>query len=153
MENEFLDILSVEKYAAFLDGNLTPDEMQEVASLIDHDEALRQIHDASLLADETFESYLPEDLRLPPEIECESFVLPTLEEPLHCLEDSLCEVAACDSSRDEGMGPFSKDESIPSLSDDSTDDFGSNGFADDSNVIESEEHDNEYSEYSDPEDN
>ena len=43
MDNSF----SIEKFAAFLDGNLLPDEMEQISSEVNNDEMMRDILSAS----------------------------------------------------------------------------------------------------------
>lgn len=49
MDNLFNSGISIEKMAAFLDGNLSSSEMQGISSLIDNDASLKQIVGASYL--------------------------------------------------------------------------------------------------------
>ena len=111
MNNGFLDIISVEKYAAFLDGNLTPEEMQHVTDLIANNEALHQIHQTSIVAEDALSSYSSDDLKLPLEIEDDLFRLPNLEEPSILFDCSFNEVAACTYPAAEEVESFSKEES------------------------------------------
>lgn len=65
--------------AAFLDGNLSSSEMQDISSLIDNDASLKQIVGASARIDDTIGSYTESDLQMPPEIMGEDFSLPDIE--------------------------------------------------------------------------
>ena len=124
---------SIEKLAAFLDGNLSPDEMQQFSQLAEQNEALHQILAANAVIDEALSSYSETDLQLPSEILESSFSLPTIPsempsdlapltpEPRY---NEFNEVAAAVASIDEEIQPFSEidsadnDVSILSHSDD-----------------------------------
>lgn len=79
MDNLFNSGISIEKMAAFLDGNLSSSEMQGISSLIDNDASLKQIVGASARIDDTIGSYTESDLQMPPEIMGEDFSLPDIE--------------------------------------------------------------------------
>ena len=79
MDNLFNSGISIEKMAAFLDGNLSSSEMQDISSLIDNDASLKQIVGASARIDDTIGSYTESDLQMPPEIMGEDFSLPDIE--------------------------------------------------------------------------
>lgn len=92
MDNSF----SIEKFAAFLDGNLLPDEMEQISSEVNNDEMMRDILSASKQVDETIDSYTPEDLVLPDELISYDFELPSLaEDAVPYVATGECEVAAC----------------------------------------------------------
>lgn len=67
---------SIEKFAAYLDGNLPESEMQQFAQLAEHDGALRQLLDASSMVDDTMAGFTDADLQLPTEIAGIDFELP-----------------------------------------------------------------------------
>lgn len=67
---------SIEKFAAYLDGNLPKSEMQQFAQLAEHDDALRQLLDASSVVDDTIAGFTDADLQLPTEIAGTDFELP-----------------------------------------------------------------------------
>ena len=48
---------SIEKFAAYLDGNLSPDEMQQFSHLVEHDDALRQLLDANAVIDDAIDRF------------------------------------------------------------------------------------------------
>lgn len=123
---------SIEKLAAFLDGNLSPDEMQQFSLLAEHNEALHQILAANAVIDEAISSYSESDLELPSEILGSSFSLPTIpsEAPSDLTRltpepwyNEFAEVAAA-AAIDEEIHPFSEigsgdnDVCIPEHSDD-----------------------------------
>lgn len=71
---------SIEKFAAFLDGNLSQNEMQQFSQLADYDDALHELLDASSIVDETIAGFTDADLQLPPEIAGSDFELPEIED-------------------------------------------------------------------------
>lgn len=77
MDKHFNPSISIEKFAAFLDGNLPQDEMQNISSTIEHDEALKAILDTSNMIDTTLEN-IPDDVQIPDEIANLEFDLPNL---------------------------------------------------------------------------
>lgn len=80
MDKHFNPSISIEKFAAFLDGNLPQDEMQNISSTIEHDEALKAILDTSDMIDTTLENYISDDVQIPDEIANLEFNLPNLTE-------------------------------------------------------------------------
>lgn len=69
---------SIEKFAAFLDGNLSQSEMQQFSQLAEHDSALHQLLEASSVVDNTLAGFTDSDLQLPPEIVGSDFELPSI---------------------------------------------------------------------------
>lgn len=80
MDKHFNPSISIEKFAAFLDGNLPQDEMQNISSTIEHDEALKAILDTSDMIDTTLENDISDDVQIPDEIANLEFDLPNLTE-------------------------------------------------------------------------
>lgn len=105
---------SIEKFAAFLDGNLTPSEMQQFSQMAEHNNVLHQLLDASDTVDDTIAGFTDADLQFPPEIAGSSFVIPTIPadgiSPLVTLTpepiDDMLVAAAC---ADEDISMFSDD--------------------------------------------
>ena len=79
MDNLFNSGISIETMAAFLDGNLSADEMQSMSSLIGENDGMRMIVDASSVIDDTLSAYSPNELELPSELQSFDFVLPNLD--------------------------------------------------------------------------
>lgn len=77
MDKHFNPSISIEKFAAFLDGNLPQNEMQNISSNIEHDEDLKAILDTSNMIDTTLEN-IPDDVQIPDEIANLEFDLPNL---------------------------------------------------------------------------
>lgn len=70
---------SIEKLAAFFDGNLPADEMQQITRLAANNDAIHDILDANTVIDDTMASYDRLDLKLPDEIGGRDFVLPDMD--------------------------------------------------------------------------
>lgn len=70
---------SIEKFAAYLDGNLSQSEMQQFSQLAEHDSVLNQLIDASDAVDDTIAGFTDDDLQLPNEIIGSDFVLPDVD--------------------------------------------------------------------------
>lgn len=77
MNNQSLP--SIEKFAAYLDGNLSNDEMQHFLQLVANNEDLKHLIEASSEVEEILSSYDDIDLRLPEEIANLDFKLPEIE--------------------------------------------------------------------------
>lgn len=80
MDKHFNPSISIEKFAAFLDGNLPQDEMQNISSTIENDEDLKAILDTSNMIDTTLENDVSDDVQIPDEIANQEFDLPNLTE-------------------------------------------------------------------------
>lgn len=70
---------SIEKFAAYLDGNLSQDEMLQFSELAIHNEDLMNLLEANVAVNETLASYNDTDLELPEEIAGWDFNLPEIE--------------------------------------------------------------------------
>lgn len=97
MENDFMNTIGIEKFAAFLDGNLLPDEIQQISSLVAKNDMMRDIYNASNEADETLANYNADDLTLPDAIVSDAFHLPSIDNNFHqqILLDTDLDVTAC----------------------------------------------------------
>lgn len=71
--------MTIERLAAYLDCNLSADEMQSMSSLIGENDGMRMIVDASSVIDDTFSAYAPSELELTSELQSFDFALPNLE--------------------------------------------------------------------------
>ena len=69
---------SIEKFAAFLDGNLPQNEMLKFSQMAEHNNALHQMLGASTAVDNTLVGFTDADLQLPQEIASSDFELPTI---------------------------------------------------------------------------
>lgn len=92
--------VSIEKFAAYLDGNLPDDEMQRVETVIENDEGMQGVMDGLEQADLTLAEYGQEYIQLPEEIAGSDFDIPNVIENFvgegGCLE--LTDIAACAST-------------------------------------------------------
>lgn len=104
---------SIEQFAAYLDGNLSQSEMQQFSQMVEHNNELHQLLDASKVVDNTIAGFTDTDLQLPPEIAGFSFEIPSIPadgiSPLVTLtpepiDDMLVAAAAC---ADEDISMFS----------------------------------------------
>lgn len=85
-------LLSIEKFAAFLDGNLTDSEMQQFTQLVEHDQMVQSMMEAS---GNIATSYDDNDLQLPSEINDSDFEIPDLDKVAfgEYIEDSIIDNA------------------------------------------------------------
>ncbi len=70
---------SIEKFAAFLDGNLSQSEMKQFSQLAEQDEVLHQLLNASTEIEDSIAGFTDSDLQLPPEIANPDFELPDID--------------------------------------------------------------------------
>jgi hypothetical protein len=69
---------SIEQIAAFLDGNLSENEMKQFSQLAENNDVLHQLLDANSVVENTLAGFTDSDLQLPPEIVGSDFELPTI---------------------------------------------------------------------------
>lgn len=85
MENNFIPLISIEKFAAFLDENLSADEMQHVSTLIHTDSKMQEIMELSDFIDD----YLYNNnysAKLPNELFSMNFEIPSIGSNSYDLE-------------------------------------------------------------------
>lgn len=70
---------SIEKFAAYLDGNLSQDEMKQCEGLAENNETFRQLLGANSLVEETIASYNDVDFEVPEDILNQEFEIPSLD--------------------------------------------------------------------------
>lgn len=70
--------VSIEEFAAYLDGNLSDDEMQRVSSVIENDEEMQGVMDGMEQTEITLAEYGQEDMQVPEEIKKDFFSLPNV---------------------------------------------------------------------------
>lgn len=75
MDKLFESNMSIERFAAYLDGNLLDKDMQEVSALIDGDNMLAQIVDAIDVVDDYT---LSTKIELPLELQSDNFAIPNV---------------------------------------------------------------------------
>lgn len=68
--------LSIEEFAAYLDGNLSDDGMRRMSLVIENDEGMQEVMDGVEQSELTLASYTAEDLRLPEDLKGTDFLLP-----------------------------------------------------------------------------
>ena len=67
---------SIEEFAAFLDGNLSANDMQQFTQLAAHDGVLHQLLQANSVVDDTLDGITNADLQLPVDLVNTDFELP-----------------------------------------------------------------------------
>lgn len=82
MHKDFIPPVSIEEFAAYLDGNLTEDGMNEVASAILSDGFLQNILSTGNMVDETLSTYDNWNQIVPDDVFTDSFEIPNIEENL-----------------------------------------------------------------------
>ena len=82
MHKDFVPTVSIEKFAAYLDGNLTEEGMNEVASAIHSDNSLQDILSSGYMVDETLSTYDDWNQIVQDDIFTDSFDIPNIEENL-----------------------------------------------------------------------
>ena len=65
--------VSIEEFAAYIDGNLSDDEMQRISSVIEYDDTMQGVMDSMEQSELTLAEYTPDDLQLPEEIAGDGF--------------------------------------------------------------------------------
>lgn len=80
MHKDFIPPVSIEEFAAYLDGNLSNDEMKAVSSVIANDDAMQDIVLNSQTIDETLSNCEPLDLMLPDNLSSIDFEIPQFED-------------------------------------------------------------------------
>lgn len=92
--------VSIEEFAAYMDGNLSDDEMQRVSSVIEHDDMMQDVMDSMEQSELTLSEYTPDDLQLPEEITGGGFEMPEIAESPAFIDpgfyiNPMTHVAAC----------------------------------------------------------
>ena len=82
MHKDFVPPVSIEEFAAYLDGNLTENGMNEVASAIQSDGSLQNILSTGYMVDETLSTYDNWNQIVPDDVFTDSFEIPNIEENL-----------------------------------------------------------------------
>ena len=80
MNKDFMPPVSIEEFAAYLDGNLTEDGMNEVASAINSEDNLHAIMTRCQTVDDTLANYEPLQLTVPDEISTMDFEIPNVND-------------------------------------------------------------------------
>lgn len=82
MHKDFVPPVSIEEFAAYLDGNLTENGMNEVASAIQSDGSLQNILSTGYMVDETLSTYDNWNQIVPDDVFTDSFEISNIEENL-----------------------------------------------------------------------
>lgn len=140
--------VSIEEFAAYLDGNLTEDGMNEVASAINSEDNLHAIMSSCQTVDDTLANYEPLQLTVPDEISTMDFEIPNVNDGDYLnigdwadLDVAACAACATDVSVDDFMNPGND---VASMNDhtgfeDDSSDMASGHFMDDWNHSSNEE--------------
>lgn len=136
--------VSIEEFAAYLDGNLTEDGMNEVASAINSEDNLYAIMSSCQTVDDTLANYEPLQLTVPDEISTMDFEIPNVNDGDYLnigdwadLDVAACSACAADTSVDDFMNPGNDIASTNHHTglDDDPSDMASDHFMDDWNDI------------------
>ena len=82
MHKDFVPPVSIEEFAAYLDGNLTEDGMKNISSIISCNKNLADIAGINDVVDVTKEQYMQDDELLPSEIESMDFEIPEISDEI-----------------------------------------------------------------------
>ena len=78
MHKDFVPPVSIEEFAAYLDGNLTEDGMNEIALAIHSDDSLQNILSSGYMVDETLSTYDDWSQIVQDDIFTDSFDIPNM---------------------------------------------------------------------------
>lgn len=136
MYKDFVPPVSIEEFAAYLDGNLTEDRMNEVASAIHSDDSLQDIMSSCHTIDDTIANYEPLQLTIPENIAAD-FEIPQVDDNdyLNVGDWADLDVAACT------IDPFTPE--IIDTDDDTSSMSSHTDFTDDSKDISSDHLEND----------
>lgn len=105
MHNNLVLPVSVEEFAAYLDGNLSQENMDKVESIIATNDSMHDIALNSQTIDDTMTNIEPLELMIPDDMSSSDFEIPNIED--HFVENDYFdypEVAACEAD------PFGDDD-------------------------------------------
>ena len=98
MHKDFEPPISIEEFAAYLDGNLSDDEMQRVSSVIENDEAMQDTAVNNLSIEDALSHCESSEFILPDELTSLDFEIPQFDDSHSMNFDNVwedLEVAAC----------------------------------------------------------
>lgn len=106
MNKDFVPPVSIEEFAAYLDGNLTEDGMNKVASSIQSDKFLRNISYDSINIDDSIANYESNGQTVPDNIASDDFEIPDITEnfdntDIFSLIDGSSNIEAIEPSHEE----------------------------------------------------
>lgn len=87
MKDELSPLVSIEKFAAYLDGNLSEDESMHIASLMESDEDMQLLLKMEEGVGKSIECFGEEMMDVPQEMLSFSFELPNIDNDSHKLID------------------------------------------------------------------
>ena len=99
MYNDFMSSVSIEEFAAYLDRNLSDNEMQRVSSIIENDEVMHNIASINRSIEDSLINNESLDLSLPDELSSLDFNIPQFDDAgsfQNNMED--LQIAACESN-------------------------------------------------------
>lgn len=109
MNKNFVPPVSIEEFAAYLDGNLTEDRMNEVASLIHSDKFIQDIISDSIIIDNNIAKYESMGQIVPDIIESDDFEIPNITDNF---DNSVIFSLIEDSINVEAIGSSHTDDSL-----------------------------------------
>ena len=113
--------VSIEEFAAYMDGNLSDVEMQRIGSVIDNDEMMQGVMDSMEQSEQTLTEYGQEDMQLPEEIYGDFFTIPKItkyvQEHIHN-HDRFYTVAAFAPMEDDSVKKKNNHRMPPQVLDD-----------------------------------
>ena len=80
MHKDFVPPVSIEEFAAYLDGNLTEDGMKYISSVVSNNQNLADIAEISEVVDDTKEQYMLDDELLFSDVEDMNFSIPVISD-------------------------------------------------------------------------
>lgn len=108
---------SIEEFAAYLDGNLSQQEMQQFSQLAANNGALQQLLNANSVVDDTLYGLTDTDLQLPSDLVSADFDLPTIPS-----EEVSALVSLSPESADDMFAAACADDEVSISSDINSDD-------------------------------
>lgn len=87
MENNFIPPINIEKFAAYLDGNLSVDEMQHVSAVLVADSKMQEIIELSDFVNGNLYNNNYDSTNLPNDIFSMNFEIPSIESDFHYLQE------------------------------------------------------------------
>lgn len=98
MRDPFHKSKSAEQFSAWLDGNLSHDEMLSFSEAVSEDPELQQIAELCEMTDDDIAAFEASGAKLPIELNNDYFALPDLDRPYaHCQVSAMdmCKTACC----------------------------------------------------------
>lgn len=83
MHSNFIPPISIEDFAAYLDGNLLPEDMDNVSAIIENDSAMQDIAFNFQAIDDTMTNNEPLEFMLPNELSSLDFEIPSIDNNIY----------------------------------------------------------------------